>query len=183
MNHPLRLIVRLLFVFLCITTVSSAQDSLKFPVPAGNDNQLFFLQRSQNTNTVVYELNIRNGSLDTASPVHIFWIDYAEKSQREELTGIQRKYAYGLAVKYIAKDHYELRLVAKKSHVLDLMMGADQKFHVYDQINGKRAILSRIYLQIHGGSPFSPNIQYILLDGLDPDTGAPVEEKSPGTTH
>jgi len=182
MSHPALLPASLLLIFLCIGTTSRAQDSLKFPVPVGNDNQLFFLQRSQNTNTVVYELNIKNGTLDTIAPVHIFWICYAEKCQREELTAIQRKYAYGLSTRYIAKDHYELRLLAQKKHAMDLMMGADQKFHVYDQINGKRAILSRIYLQIHGGSPFSPNIQYIVLDGVDPDTGTPVEEKSTGTT-
>ncbi len=181
MNRPVLLIASLLLI--CITIRSSAQDTLKFPTPTGNDNQLFFLQRSQNTNTVVYELNIKNGMPDSLAPVHIFWICYAEKSQREELTAIQRKYAYGLSTKYIAKDHYELRLLAKKTHVMDLVMGPDQKFHVYDQINGKRAILSRMYLQIHGGSPFSPNIQYVLLDGIDPETGTPVEEKRTGVAH
>ena len=41
----------ILFVFLFISTEIRAQDSLKFPTPAGNPYQLFFLQRSQNTNT------------------------------------------------------------------------------------------------------------------------------------
>jgi hypothetical protein len=166
----LALIIRLLMVF-------HAQDSVAFPTPTGNANQLFYLQRTQNTNTIVYELNIKNGVLDTACPVHIYWICYAEKSQKEELTGVQRKYAYGLATKYITKDHYELRFLANKKHVIDLMIGPDQKFHVYEQINGKRAILSRVYLEIHGGSVFSPNIQYVLLNGIDPETGGDVMEK------
>src|ERR1700676_1957140 len=84
-----------------------AQDSLKFPTPMGNPNQLFFLQRTQNTNTVIYELNMKNGVVDSAEPVHIFWICYAEKSQKEELNEIQRKRAYGLTTQYISKDHYE----------------------------------------------------------------------------
>ncbi|WP_259071757.1 DUF4833 domain-containing protein [Mucilaginibacter sp. X4EP1] len=51
----------LLFCFFLLnTTYGHAQDSLKFPVPRGNPKQLFFLQRSQNTNTVVYELNIKD---------------------------------------------------------------------------------------------------------------------------
>src|SRR5471030_413098 len=139
----------LLFSFLLIAIHGFAQDSLKFPVPRGNPKQLFFLQRSQNTNTVVYELNIKNGILDSIAPVHIFWIFYAEKSQTEELTNLQRQHAYGLMVTYISKDNYELRFLANKKHVVQLMKGPDHIFHVYDQIGGKRAILSSIYLQIN----------------------------------
>jgi len=153
------------------------QDSLKFPTPTGNPKQLFFLQRTQNTNTVVYELNMKNGMMDTTDPVHIFWICYAEKSQKEELTEIQRKHAYGLAIKYISKDQYELRFLANKKYAVELMKGPDNIYHVFNEINKKQAILTRIYLQIHGGTVFSPNIEYVLLNGIDPETGAFVSEK------
>ena len=164
--------------FLLNAATSVAQDSLKFPVPRGNPKQLFFLQRSQNTNTVVYELNIKNDTLDSVAPVHIFWICYAEKSQKEELTALQRQHAYGLITSYISKDHYELRFVANKKYVIQLMKGPDHLFHIYNQINGKRAILSSIYLQINGGSLFSPHVEYIAIKGLDPETGAAVMEKT-----
>jgi hypothetical protein len=167
-----------LFIILILhSSAMLAQDSLKFPVPTGNPNQLFFLQRSQNTNTVIYELNIKNGTIDSAEPVHAFWICFAEKSQREELTGIQKKRAYGLTTKYISKDHYELRFLANKKIVLELLKGPDNNYHVYNQINQKQAILTRVYLQIHGGTPFSPHIEYVLLDGIDPETGTVVSEK------
>jgi hypothetical protein len=173
----------LLTVLLCCSVLlsalnSQAQDSLKFPVPRGNPKQLFFLQRSQNTNTVVYELNSKNGVLDTLAPVHAFWICYAEKSQKEELTALQRQHAYGLMATYISKDHYELRFLANKKKVLQLMKGPDHAFHVYDQIGGKRAVLSSIYLQINGGSLFSPHIDYVLVKGLDAETGTVLTEKS-----
>jgi len=164
--------------FLLNTAYGHAQDSLKFPVPRGNPKQLFFLQRSQNTNTVVYELNIKNGVVDSIAPVHIFWICYAEKSQKEELTSLQRQHAYGLITTYISKDHYELRFIANKKYVMQLMKGPDHIFHVYDQINGKRAILSSIYLQINGGSLFSPHIEYIMTKGFDAETGAAMTEKT-----
>ena len=57
------------------------------------------------------------------------------------------------------------------------MKGKDNNYHVYDQINQKQAILTRVYLEIHGGSLFSPNIEYVLLNGIDPETGAIVSEK------
>jgi hypothetical protein len=167
----------LCIIFLFQPTRILAQDSLNFPTPTGNSNQLFFLQRTQNINTVVYELNMKNGILDSLDPVHIFWICYAEKSQKEELTELQRKHAYGLATKYISKDHYELRFLAKKKYVIELMKGNDNNYHVYDQINQKLAILTRVYLQIHGGTLLSPNIEYVQLNGIDPGTGSIVSEK------
>lgn len=87
--------------FLLSVAHGLARDSLKFPVPRGNPKQLFFLQRSQNTNTVVYELNFKNGVPDSNTPVHIFWICYADKSQKEELTSLQRQHAYGLIYSWV----------------------------------------------------------------------------------
>jgi hypothetical protein len=171
------LIVGLVFGIIVNAPEAYSQDSLKFPTPTGNPNQLFFLQRSQNANTVIYELNLKNGVMDSVEPVHIFWISYAEHGQREELTEIQRKRAYGLATKYITKDHYELRFLANKKYAMDLMKGPDNKFHIYQMINQKQVILSKIYLQLHGGTPLSPNIEYVVLTGIDPATGAEVSEK------
>jgi len=179
-QHMMKFIIlnsSLCIIFLFQATKILAQDSLNFPTPTGNPNQLFFLQRTQNTNTVVYELNMKKGVIDSLEPVHVFWICYAEKSQREELTELQRKRAYGLATKYISKDHYELRFLANKKYAIELMKGKDNNYHVYDQINQKQAILTRVYLEIHGGSLFSPNIENVLLNGIDPETGAIVSEK------
>lgn len=101
----------------------------------------------------------------------------AEKGQKEELTGVQRKYAYGLTTRYLSKDHYELRFLDNKKQAFELMKGTDQQFHVYAQINGKRAILTRIYLQLHDGPLFSPHIEYVLIGGIGPDSGESVAEK------
>ena len=176
MKQLTRIVAGLFFIMISVLTVK-AQDSLKFPTPTGNPNQLFFLQRSQNTNTVIYELNMKNGVLDTISPVHIFWICYAEKSQKEELTSIQRKYAYGITTKYVSKDHFLLTFAANKQYSVDLMRGPDHQFHVYAEIDHKKAILARIYLQIHGGSLFSPNVEYTQIEGVDAVSGAKVLER------
>lgn len=160
-----------------IMTVCIAQQPLNFPIPTGVPNQLFYLQRSQNINTVIYELNLKNGVVDSLEPVHIFWISYAEKSQREELTGIQRKYAYGLDIKQTGSEHYELRFLANKKYVFELKKGLDNKYHVFGTISNKPTIVRKIYLQINGGSLFSPNIEYVILEGTDVDTGNPITEQ------
>ena len=71
------LLIVLLSMIFSITNVAISQD--KFPTPAGNPKQLFYLQRTSNTNTIVYELNYKNGLLDEDEPVHVFWIRYNEK--------------------------------------------------------------------------------------------------------
>ena len=79
---------RLLFVFIGILFLqingyanilinTEPQDT--FPVPVNIKNQLFYLQRTTNTNTVVYALNINaKGVLDESTPVKVFWIRYPE---------------------------------------------------------------------------------------------------------
>ena len=66
----------------------------EFPVPSGNDKQLFYLQRSPNSNTIVCELNYKDSVLDEENPVHVFWIVFTNKGQREELTDHYRNMAY-----------------------------------------------------------------------------------------
>ena len=74
--------------------VVSAQDTDSFPVPKNNPGQLFYLQRTPNTNTIVCELNYKNGVLDKDDPVHVFWIRYGEQGQKAELNFIQRNFPY-----------------------------------------------------------------------------------------
>ena len=42
-----------------LAVFTQAQDSTIFPEPSGNPNQLFYLQRTPNVNTTVYELNYK----------------------------------------------------------------------------------------------------------------------------
>ena len=148
-----------------------------YPVPAGNSKQLFYLQRTSNTNTIVYELNYKNGSIDTENPVQGFWIRYQEMGQREELSFIQRKFAYGLKTKKIADDQYELSFVSYKKYKMYLKLGADKKYYVYTDINHKPAVLTSIFIKINGGSFWSPNIEYVEILGLEPNTKAAVKER------
>ena len=140
-----------------------------FPVPKVTN--LMYLQRDPNTNTIIYELNVKNNKLDADNPIHVFWIKFAEKSQHEELTFVQRKFAYGINTKRLAEDEYEMHIVSYKKCALRLMRGADNEFHVYATINGKTAVLKRIFIRIKGGSLFFPNVQYIELSGTDVATG------------
>lgn len=157
------------------TSVVVAQD--KFPVPVGNPNQLFYLQRTANTNTIICELNLVNNVLNAEDPVHVFWIRYTDKGQREELNFIQKKFAYGIKSTLISKDKYELNFVSYKKFPMILMKGANNKFNVYGIINQKQAIINRIFVKINGGSFWSPNVEYVEIKGVDPASGKEVVER------
>ncbi len=160
---------------------ASIEISDTFPVPNGIKNQLFYLQKTPNINTIVCELNLApNGKPDESNPVHVFWIRYKEAGQKAELSFIQRTFAYGIKSKRIGDGKYEIHFVSYKQKPFYLIKSiADDQYHAYVNIDKKMAILKRIFLKINpGGSFWSPNIEYIELKGIDPLTGKEVMERN-----
>ena len=150
-----------------------------FPVPSGVPNQLFYLQRTTNTNTIVCELNLDSkGKLDEESPVHVFWIRYPEGGIHKELSYIQRVFAYGIKSQALGNGTYKLHFVSYKKQSLTLMTSPkDNKYHVYATINQKQALLSRIFVKVDGGTFWSPNVVYMEMKGTDPVTGKELVER------
>jgi len=181
MSMPLIFVTPARHLFAAVVSVlvslvsTHAQDG--FPVPAGNVNQLFYLQRTSNTNTIVCELNYKDGILNEKKPVHVFWIRYADQGQREELSYVQRTFAYGIKTKFLSKDKYELRFVSYKKYAMHLMKATNGKYYVFVYIRGKQAILNRLFIKINGGSFWSPNVEYMEIKGLDITNGNEIVER------
>jgi hypothetical protein len=154
----------------------TSQPMLNFPVPAGVANQLFYLQRDPNTNTIIYQLNVNSaGKVDEDEPINIFWLRYDEQGQRKELNFIQRKFAYGLSAEKVGPEKYELKFAAYNKVPFYLMRsGLDRAFHVFTVINNRQIVLTRVYLRIEGGTFWVPNVRYIEFKGWDATTHAPV---------
>ena len=151
--------------------VIDAQDT--FPVPPHTTHSLFYLQRTPNTNTIICELNEKNGIPDKEDPVHVLWIRYTEQKQREELNWIQKTFAYGIKSRDLGADTFELRFVSYRKTPLYLRPSpVDHKYHVYATIVGRQAILDRIFIKINpGGTFWSPNVEYLELKGVDVENG------------
>ncbi len=160
-----------------VSAVMGIMDS--FPVPASNNNQLFYLQRTSNKNTIMYDLNMVNGVPDKDDPVHVYWIRYSEKGQRQELSYIQRNFAYGLRSTALANNSgYALHFVSNKKYVLYLMKSAaDNKYRVYTTVNAKTVVLNRIFIKINGGSFWSPKVEYVEIKGTDPASGKEITDR------
>ncbi len=174
-----------LLVLLCTGTGASASSQLNggperpvFPVPKGIPTMLFYLQRTPNSNTIVYDLNVdASGKLDEEEPVNIYWLRFTEGGDKKGLNWIQRKFAYGLKVKRLSPEKYELKSVAYDKRPMYLMKSDKGKYQIFTNINGSLAILNTIWIQIEGGTFWVPNVIYVEMKGIDPATGAEKMER------
>ena len=161
-------------------SVDPIKDTVEtFPIPPSNAKSLFYLQRTPNCNTIICEMNEKDGVIDKDEPVHVLWIRYTEQKQRQELNFIQRHFAYGLKQHDLGDGSWELHFVSYKKVPLYLRKSpADNRFHVYVTISGRLAILNRVYLRIDpGGTFWAPNVQYLELKGVDTQNGKEVVQR------
>lgn len=160
------------------TGVQQDKAKLSFPVPKNIPNQLFYLQRDPNPNTIICTLNLKDGQLDKRDPVHVFWIRYTEQSQQKELSYIQRTFAYGIKARALSNEEYELNFVSYKKFPLRLAKSQqDPGYYVYANVNQKKVILKRLYLHIEGGTMWMPNVKYIQVEGTNASTGEATVER------
>lgn len=157
---------------------SKNPSPINFPTPKNVENLLFYLQRDPNTNTLIYALNLKeNGNINSANPLHIYWIRYAEKGEKKDLGYIQRKFAYGMDVKDLGKDQYELRFVSHKKLPFILKKYSDKSYHASVTVNNKTIRVSRLFVRIEGGSFWLPNVKYAEIEGIEESTGKPITER------
>lgn len=156
-------------------------DEVNFPIPKKSDDLLFYLQRTVNSNTVVYELNRqKNGEVNMNEPIKIYWIQYATDSTSEPLNYLQRNFAYGINAKIIDEKNrsFIFHFVSYKEKPLYLLKSAyDNKYHVYTYINNKLSVLDRVFVQIDGGTFWVPDIRYVEISGTIPPASEKTAEK------
>ena len=165
---------------LMVFRASNFKTPETFPVPKGIKNMLFYVQRSINVNTIVYELNTNQlGEINKDEPIKFYWVNYSGASDIEPLNYIQKKYAYGLEVKLLdtEKLNYCFNFVSYKKQILYLINTGDKHYKVYSNFNGKMIIVNRIYVHIEGGGFWTPKIKYIEVQAIDPQNNEMLNEK------
>lgn len=151
---------------------------VNFPVPKGIENQLFYLQRDPNTNTIICQLNAdRTGEVDSENPINVFWMRYDESGQKADLNYIQRKFAYGINAKPLGNDRYELKFVSYSKFPLLLAKDKTGHYKVFATVNKKQIVIERIYVHIEGGTFWVPNVKYVEIKGKDAISGEDLVEK------
>jgi len=154
----------------CVCTIDK-----EFPTPPKDQHSLFYIQRTPNTNTIMYDVNLEKGVPNDEEPVSVYWLRYGEQGQREDLSYIQRHYAYGIKSKKLGNGNYELRFVSYKKLPFYLMRSPrDNQYHIQATVNGKQIEVNRVFLQIEGGSFWLPNVVCAQVKGIDPVSGKEV---------
>jgi len=163
-------------LFTIISPLSAQPFGEKAPMTASIENLLFFIQRSPDANTVVYELNLnKDGTLCSQAPVKVSWIRYAEDGKREELTPIERKQVYGVQSLNLGNDEYEIHLMAYTKLPLYLKRSqTDNKYKIYIKDEGQPYLLKRMFIKLDRCSFWYPRVQYIDLVAVDTANGREI---------
>ena len=116
-----------------------------------------------------------DGSLRKKDPVEVYWLKLAEDGARKKLKRIEKRMAYGFKVRDQQADR--LRLDMKADIDRDILVEAvDDTFRALIDIDGRRAILERIYI-FADESGLMPSVEYLELFDADLETREARYEK------
>jgi hypothetical protein len=167
--------VKTLIIILSAVILSFVSWST-FAVSWNKFDHLFFIERSKNKNCVQYDVRLmKNNDLPASSPVNAYWV--LENGEHEELTLIERKYAYGIhSQEKLEQNKFRILLVTLKHReiIIEKMNGS---FGAVVSINGKQSILERVYIESKERLTGLPEVLYIDLFGWTKERGFPISER------
>jgi hypothetical protein len=139
----------------------------EFKVP-DEPNQLFYVQRSPNSNTVVYAAKLdAHGNVDTRAPV---------EGSRQPLNFIERMMAYGVTLgPRKAGQPVTFTIAALPQRVLTLSMDAQHHPQATLAVGGRTVKLVYVYLQVVEGG-LMPQVPSLDILGIDTSSGKAVHE-------
>jgi len=165
---------------LLLANYSQAQGRAvdKFPVPAFNTQTQFYLQRTTDANTIMYDLNFKNGVLNEKEPIKPYWIRYTEKGAKKSLSSIQNNYAFGVKSTKLKDGQFKLLFAGYGKVPLYLKKLNNGAYQTSVHLDGQEMILQRLYIHIEpGGTFWSPNIGYIEFKGRETASGKWVQKR------
>ncbi|HEY1876652.1 MAG TPA: DUF4833 domain-containing protein [Rhizomicrobium sp.] len=148
----------------------------EFRVP-DEPNQLFYIQRSPNSNTVVYSARLdARGDFDSGAPVDAFWRKFNIDGSRQPLNFAERLMAYGVRVDAARPGQpIAFHITALPGRKLTLAMDAQHRPEALLQIGNHTVKLTYIYLQVVEGG-ILPKVPSLDVFGTDTATGKAIHE-------
>lgn len=160
---------------LCFSLSSPRLRRTRRKVLIQRSGGFFHIARSVNKNLVCYDVNLRDGKLDTHDPLNVYWVN-REKHPGETngLSYIQRKMAYGYKLISASDNACVCSLTAYPSRQLTITK-RDSRYVCYITINNQQAILQSLYVKASSKNPLS--VEYVELQGISVATNQPVTER------
>ncbi|KAF4320780.1 hypothetical protein BBO99_00003593 [Phytophthora kernoviae] len=156
-------------------------DKILKKVAKEEPNVAFIIQRSNNSNTVVYagRKSDDGSTLDPTNPMQVYWIMYEkEGNPREDLNMIERNTAYGVTSRPTdVAGEYLAAIASLRDRDCILQLDAHGNVMALTTINGKKGmLLRRVFVQMTTSWGI-PTVDYVDIFGVDPVTHEAVYEK------
>lgn len=145
----------------------------EFKVP-DEPNQLFYVQRSPNSNTVVYAARLdAKGNFDSRTPVEAFWRKFNIDGGKKSLNFIERMMAYGVRAK--AGKPVTFTIAALPERRLTLSWDAQHRPQATMQIGSRTVKVAYVYLEVEEGG-LMPDVPALDIVGTDIASGKAIRE-------
>lgn len=138
------------------------------PVPS-DPNLLFYIQHSQNPNTIVYAA--RRGSttpFDPEHPIDVFWRRFSREGERDDLTFFERAFVFGARTRPegASGSRFATRLAASGMARGTLELGPSGNPRIVGKLGDHDVRVVYAYAEL-GDYAFIPKINFVDVIGRD----------------
>jgi hypothetical protein len=140
-------------------------------------NQLFYVQRSPNANTVIYAAKLDgHGEINRSNPVEGFWRKFNIDGGKQQLNFIERNIAYGAhADRAVQGKPITFTIAALPERKLTLALDANGKPEALMRIGTHTVKVAYVYLQVVEGG-LMPDVPSLDVFGTDIISGKAIHE-------
>ena len=162
------------------STVSESDEVVhlrpEFKAP-GEPNQLFYVQRSPNSNTVVYAAKLdAQGNFDAGAPVEAFWRKFNIDGSKQPLNFMERMMAYGVKLNpRKAGEPITFAIASLPQRKLSLGWDGQHRPQATMTIGSRVVKLAYVYLHVVEGG-LMPSVPELDIFGTDLANGKAVHE-------
>lgn len=135
--------------------------------------RLFHIEISTSENVVVFDALHGGEGFDRNRPIDVHWIMRAKEGQREELTWLERRMAYGIGIKRQSFPEIVFHLVSLPERPITATLGPSGPAASME-IGGRQATLQRVFVSVKEG--LVPGVHYVEVRGVT-DDGEEVRER------
>jgi hypothetical protein len=148
----------------------------EFKIP-DEPNQLFYVQRSPNSNTVIYAAKLdAQGNVDSGTPVEAFWRKFNIDGSKQLLNFFERMSAYGVNMNARkAGQPITFTIAALPQRQLTLRLDAKHHPEAIMPIGGRSVKVAYVYLEVVEGG-LIPSVPSLDIFGTDIASGKAIHE-------
>lgn len=167
---------------LCLFLISLIALSIRSGIFAQNqkDVVLFTLGRSLNRNQVIYAANIEGEKFNLENPISVYWKMLEKNGEKEELTFLEKKMAYGIDILKNSSDEviFKSKAIPQKTITVNFKKSKDESAPIATtEIDGTAAQLTRVYVSVKDRGAISvPKVLSLEFHGFSLVDGRGIVE-------